>query len=133
MKLYHGSPKKLKVLYPYQARGINEFQNQKAIFLTKSFDQAALYSLAKSLKEKTPFALPPGKIIIVGNLKPVEKGYVYEIDLQNNEVKKGEFGNYEYAYLKPIRKFKIHIINIRKYKDKIKNVKSKKELFNLVK
>ncbi|MAG79226.1 hypothetical protein CMI40_02520, partial [Candidatus Pacearchaeota archaeon] len=68
MKLYHGSPKKLKRLVPKQAKGIGKFENKKAIFLCKTFKHAALYSIGKHLKRKTIFALTPNKLIIVGNL-----------------------------------------------------------------
>jgi hypothetical protein len=59
MKLYHGSPKNLKVIKPKDAKGIDEFENQNAIFLTDDFVQAALYAIGKTLKGKTIFALPP--------------------------------------------------------------------------
>jgi len=128
MKLYHGSPKELKILKPQLAKGESNFENQKAIFLTDNFDQAALYALGKSLKGKTAFALPPGKLIIVGNFKPSEVGYVYEVD-----VKAKKLENYQYNYSKPINSFKKYQVNIKDYKDKIVYVKSKKELMKLCK
>jgi len=128
MKLYHGSPKKLNVLKLYKAKGINEFQNKKAVFLTKNFNQAALYALAKSLKSKTQFALPPGRIIIVGKFNLRNKGYVYEMDLPESEVKKGELGNYEFAHEKEIKDFRIHEIELKNYKDQIVYVNSKEEM-----
>jgi len=128
MKLYHGTPQKVEVLIPRLAKGIGEFQNQKAIFFTKSFEQAALYAIGKSLKGKTQFALPPNKLIIVGDFKP-SKGYVYEVDI---DAKKGELGDYEYAYTKPISKFKVHEINPENYKSKITYVKSKEEMMTII-
>jgi hypothetical protein len=126
MKLYHGSPKKLKVLVPKQGKGINKFESQKAIFLTSSFKQSALYAISKSLKGRTAFALPPNKLIIVGDFKP-KSGYVYEV---NVEAQKGLFGEYEYAYRKRIRKFIIHKVKPSEYKSDIFYVKDKKELIN---
>ena len=132
MKLYHGSPKKLKSLKPQQAKGLNEFQNKKAIFLTKDFTQAALYSISKSLKGKTQFALPPGRLIIVGDFKP-SKGYVYEVDLDIKDVQKGELGEYEFGYIKEIKKFKVQEINPEDYKNKIIYVKTKEEMMKIIK
>ena len=132
MKFYHGSPDKLKVLKPKKAKGIDDFQNQRAIFLTKDFKQAALYALAKSLKRKTKFALPPGKIIIVGKFEPVEKGYVYEIELNESDVKKGNLEDYEYAYFKDINYFKIHKVNLKDYIHLIEYVDSFDELKKVV-
>ena len=131
MKLYHGSPKKLKSLKPQQAKGLNEFQNKKAVFLTKDFTQAALYSISKSLKGKTAFALPPGRLIIVGDFKP-SKGYVYEVDLDMKNVEKGNLGEYEFGYDKEIKKFKIYQINPEEYRDKIKHVNTKEELMKII-
>jgi hypothetical protein len=123
MKLYHGSPKKLKIIKPQKAKGINKFQNQKAIFLTKSFKQEALFALGKSLKGKTSFYLPPGRLIIKGKYKPKEKAYVYEVNV--NAIK-GDLGNYEYAYKKPINKFMIHLVKLRHYKKYIKTINNLK-------
>jgi hypothetical protein len=131
MKLYHGSPEKVKILKPYQAKGMNEFQNKKAIFLTKDFHQAALYAISKSLKSKTQFALPPKKIIIVGDFK-TSKGYVYEVELKKEEIQKGELGEYEFAYTKPMKNFKLHQINPECYKESIIYVKTKKEMMEIV-
>jgi len=119
MILYHGSPKKLKILIPRKANGLNKFENQKAIFLTKSFEQTALFALGKSLKGKTKFALPQGKLIIEGDLTTAEIGYVYEV---NVEAKRGTRGDYEYAYNKPIKKFKIHEVKLKDYENKISHV-----------
>ena len=132
MKFYHGSPKKLKILIPHKAKGLTGFQNKKAIFITRSFKQAALYAISKSLKGKTKFALPPRKIIIVGNFK-LSKGYVYEMELDKDKLKKGDFGDYEFAYFKPIKEFKIHIISPAKYTNKVIYVKDKRELMENLK
>ncbi len=85
MKLYHGSPIKLKTLIPKQAKGINKFENQKTIFLTKTFNHSALYAIGKCLKGKAIFAVTSNKLIIVGD-KKLKSGYVYEV---NVKAKKG--------------------------------------------
>lgn len=125
MKLYHGSPKKLKTLKPQQAKGFDEFENQKAIFLTDSKLQAALYSLGKSLKGKTIFALPPNKLLVIGNKRP-KKGYIYEVMIKG---KKGIWG--QYSYYKPIKKFKKIEIDAKEYGKYITYLKNKEELFKI--
>jgi len=127
MKLYHGSPKKLKELKPEQGTGITEFENQNAIFLTDDFHKAALYAISKSLKGKTSFGVIKNKLIIVGNLKP-KKGYVYEV---NVKAKKGPRG--QYSYNKTIKKFRVKKISPKDYEKKIIHVKTKKELMSLIK
>lgn len=117
MRLYHGSPKKLRRLIPHKSKGLDDFENKRAIFLTKSFKQASLYALGKSLKGKTFFALPPGKLIILGNNVPKSRGYVYEVRVNAT---KGLFN--QYFYEKPIRKFKISEINIKNYQRRIVHV-----------
>jgi len=124
MKLYHGSPKDLKVLKPQQARGTNEFENTRSIFLTKTFQNAALYSLGKTLKGKTAFALPPNKLLVVGNYTPLSEGYVYEV---NVDATKGIWN--QYSYDKTIKVFKKTKIKLEDYKDRIHHVKNKEELF----
>ncbi len=126
MKLYHGSPKSLNVIKPQIASGDDEFENQKAIFLSDNFDQAALYSLGKTLKGKTVFALPPGKLIIVGNYHPSATGYVYEVEVNG---KKGIWD--QYSYDKPIKVFKKVKIRLEEYQDKIYHVPSKENLLEI--
>ncbi len=126
MKLYHGSPKKLKVLIPKKAKGIEKFENQKAIFLTKSFLQAALYAIGKTLKGKTTFALPPRKLIIVGKHKP-KSGYVYEVNVKAKRLPLGQ-----YTYDKPIKEFKVYKVNPKDFEKHIIYVKTKQELMKLV-
>lgn len=128
MKFYHGSPKKFNVLEPQQAKGIDKFQNKRAIFFSKDFDMAALYALGKSLKGKTNFSLPPGKLIIVGKFDLPKKGYVYEIELDGRKVKKKKGSDYEFAWEKPIKKFKTFEVELKNYKDKIFYVKTKEEM-----
>ncbi|MAG10968.1 hypothetical protein CMI44_01510 [Candidatus Pacearchaeota archaeon] len=82
MKLYHGSPTKLKTIKPKQARGLNKFENKKAVFLTKTFKHAALYAIGKTLKGKAIFGVIPNKLIIVGNKKP-KSGYVFEVEIES--------------------------------------------------
>lgn len=125
MKLYHGSPKKLKIIKPTLSKGITKFENQKAAFLCKKFGHAALYAIGKTLKGKAIFAVIPTKLIIVGNKKP-ESGYVYEVDV---DAKKGP--REQYAYKKSIKKFKIYKVNPKNYKKSIIYVKNKKELLKL--
>ena len=127
MKLYHGSPKKVKALIPRQAKGLNKFENQIAIYLCKTFNQAALYAIGKTLKGKTGFAPLPNKLIIIGNLTP-KAGYVYEV---NVDAKKGS--REQFMYNKSIRKYKVKKVYPKDYENKIIRVKSKKELFNLAK
>ena len=125
MKLYHGSPKNLKILKPQLAKGNDEFENQKAIYLTDSKIQAALYALGKTLKNKTCFALPPEQLVIVGKNKPSE-GYVYIVDVK---AKKGIWD--QYSYTKDIKNFKKINVKLSDYKKYIKYVNTKKELIEI--
>ena len=125
MKLYHGSPKKLDVLVPSKARGISKFENQKAIFLVKTFRHAALYAIGKTLKGKTSFAISKNKLLIAGEKKP-KKGFVYKVDVK---AKKGQRG--QYSYYKPIKKFVIYEVFPRDYEKSIAYVKNKKEMMRL--
>jgi len=129
MKLYHGSPEKLKIIIPQKADGMMKFQHQKAIFLTRSFKQASLYAISKSLKGRTMFALPPHKLIIVGRKNRPKEGYVYEV---NVKAKKGMLGNYEYSYSKPIKHFKILKVSPKSHKKSIIYVNTKEELLNRI-
>jgi hypothetical protein len=123
MRLYHGSPKKLEIIKPKLARGLGDFENQRAVFLCKSFRQAALYAVGKTLKGKTMFAVTPRKLVIVGDNKP-RIGYVYGVDVKN--AVKGERGQYSYnGNIKPIRSF---IVKPRDYNKSIIYVKDKGEL-----
>ena len=128
MKLYHGSPKKLKIIMPKQAKGINKFENQKAVFLCKTFNHAALYAIGKSLKGKASFGIIPKKLMIIGNLKPNSRGYVFEV---NVNAKKGPRG--QYSYNKQIRKFKIYKVNIKDYQKYITYFKTKEEIMRKLK
>ncbi len=125
MKLYHGSPKNLKIIKPQRARGYHEFENQKAIFLTDSLTQAALYALGKTLKGKTSFALPPNKLLIIGNEKPKE-GYVYSVNI---DAKKGIWD--QYSYNRPIKTFKKIKIRASEYKENIAYVKTNDKLMEI--
>ena len=125
MKLYHGSPKKLKVLNPKKAKGLDEFENQKAIFLVNDFDYAARYAIGKTLKGKTSFGVGQKKLIIVGNLKPKE-GYVYEVELDKNNLSKGKAE--QYSYSKQIKNFKITKIYPKNYEKDIIYVKDVEKL-----
>ncbi|MEM4152525.1 MAG: hypothetical protein QXK80_00160 [Candidatus Pacearchaeota archaeon] len=127
MKLYHGSPKKLKFLNPRQGKVLSEFENQKAVFLCKTFKHAALYAIGKTLKGKTVFAVTPNRLLIVGNKKP-GKGYVYEVNVKAN---KGP--RQQYSYKKQIRKFKIYKVDPKNYKKYIRYIANKKELLKILK
>jgi len=86
---YHGSPQKLDRIKSQQAKGLGEFQNQKAVFTTETLDHAKLYALAKGLKGKTTFSVSPSHgIVVVGDHLLPEKGYVYR--LQGRKVVRGK-------------------------------------------
>ena len=102
MKLYHGSPKKLNVLKPQKAIGLNEFENITGVFLVKTFLHAAIYAIGKTLKGKTAFGVSEKKLVILGNLKP-KAAYVYEVEVKNPI--KGNQGQYaSEEELKPLKK-----------------------------
>ena len=125
MRLYHGSPRNLKILKPQLAKGDDEFENQRAIYLTKSKIQAVLYALGKTLKNKTCFALPPNQLVIVGKNIPSE-GYIYEVDVDAN---KGVWD--QYSYSKEILVFKKIKVFPKDYKKYIRYVKTKEEMINI--
>ena len=134
MKLYHGSPKELKIIKIYKAKGIGEFQNQEAVYLTKNYETAALYALGKSLKGRTAFAITPrGKIIIVGEEKPSIKGWVYEVEIPEEEIIQGEHGEYEYSTNKEIKEYKKYKVRIEDYDKRIIRVKTKEEMMKKIK
>jgi len=130
MQLYHGSPKKLEILEPQQAKGKNEFQNLKAVFLTANYKEACLYALGKSLKGKAAFGVQNNKLIIVGNLKPNKEGFVYEFDISKEKVIEGkekeDLGIY--AVLEPITPKKVHKVKLKDLEKYILYVKTKEEL-----
>ena len=127
MKLYHGSPKKLKILKPSKAKGVEEFENQKAIFLCKTFNHAALYSIGKNLKGKTSFMVFPNKLVIVGEHK-LKQGYVYEVNVRAKKEKRNQ-----YSCSKEINKFKIKQVKPKDFIKQIIFIKNKKELDKLLK
>jgi hypothetical protein len=127
MKLYHGSPKKLKIIKPTQAKGLTKFENQKAIFLCKTFNHAALYAIGKTLKGRTQFAVTPSKLIIVGNQKP-KSGYVYEL---NVGAKKG--AGEQYSYEKEIRDFGMRKVLLKDYEKHITHVEDISKLKKMLK
>ncbi len=119
MKLYHGSPKDLKILKPQKAKGINNFENIIGIFLTKTFDHAALYAIGKSLKGKTAFGVSENKLVILGNLK-LKEGYVYEVEVENPiEGPNGQYASTE--KLTPVKKTKVHLKDYEQYIVRVKN------------
>ncbi len=128
MKLYHGSPKRLKVLKPEKSKGIEEFENQKAIFLCKTFKHATLYAIGKTLKGKTSFALTPTKLIIVNKKLKPKSGYVYEVRVNAKKGPRGQF-----SYDKQIKNFKIYKVHLDDYQKNIVYVKNKEELIKKIK
>ncbi|GEM_PF-1722037 len=122
MKLYHGSPKRLKILRPLLAKGLTKFENQKAVFLCKTFRHAALYAIGKTLKGKTSFALIPKRLIVVGDKKP-RWAYVYEVDVEAKIGPRGQF-----AYGKSISNFKVSRVNPKDYNKSVVCVENIKEL-----
>ena len=129
MKLYHGSPKKLKILIPFGAKGMNKFENQKVIFLCKTFNHAVLYAISKSLKGKTTFAIIPKKLFIVGKSHKPKTGYVYEVNVK--KAKKGP--REQYAYFNKIKEFKITKVYPKNYQNKIVYVNKKEDLLKNLK
>ncbi len=128
MKLYHGSPKDVRILKPQKAKGANEFENLKGIFLTKTFLHAALYAIGKTLKGKTSFGVSKDKLVILGNAMP-KAGYVYEVDVKNPI--KGPNGQYlSTEPLTPLRKIKVFPEDYKQY---IFRVKFKEEIIKLLK
>jgi len=127
MKLYHGSPKKLKTIKPTQAKGLTKFENQKAIFLCKNFNHAALYAISKSLKGRVVFAVTPQKLIIVGDGK-IRDGYVYEVNII---AKKGERGQFSFNH--DIKDFTVKKVFSKDYLDKVVHVKDFNELKKMIK
>jgi len=121
---YHGSPVRgLDELIPSEARGVGQFENQRAIFLTGTPEHAALYAIGKGLKGKTPFGVTERNLVVVGDA-PLPKGYVYEV--APKLVQKGPRGQYSVGTsLQPV---KMTEIDPREYGDKVVRVKSKDEL-----
>lgn len=128
MRLYHGSPQNLKVLKPQKAEGMNEFENIRAVFLTKIFLHAALYAIGKTLKGKTAFGISKDKLVILGNFKP-KPGYVYEVEVKRPI--KGHGGQYAFkGELRPIKKIKVFPKDYKKYFIRVKN---KEEIYKQLK
>lgn len=130
LKLYHGSSKKLEIMEPRQGKGLNAFQNLKAVFLTSSYKEACLYALGKSLKGKTSFGINKKNLVIKGNMQPDEEGFVYEFDIPKEKAIAGtEKENLGiYAILEPIIPIKTHKIKLKDFKKYIIYVKTKEEL-----
>ncbi|MBS3167865.1 hypothetical protein J4216_01955 [Candidatus Woesearchaeota archaeon] len=134
MKVYHGSPKKIEVLIPKQAKGHNGFQNLEAVFLTDNFLEASLYAIGKSLKGKAHFGIQKGKLVIIGNASTASEGYVYEFDLPESELIKGEqkedLG--VYAYQNTLICQDPKIVKIEEIQSYIIYVKNKNELMQVL-
>jgi len=133
MKLYHGSPKRLELLKPQKATGMDDFQNQTAVFLTDDFTYAALYAIGKHLKNMTAFGVSAKisnkvknyTLKIMGNHK-LSDGYVYEVET-DDFTKSGM----QYACPHELIPLKEHIISVKNYEQYILRVgPMSKEEFN---
>jgi len=123
MKLYHGSPKDLDTLKPQVAKGLTDFENMKAVFLTDDFIHAALYAIGKTLKGKTCFGVMPRSLVIVGDLIP-GNAFVYEVEIE--KPLKGERGQYAFKEeISPKNKTKVFI---KDYQNYILRVNNREEL-----
>jgi len=133
MKLYHGTPKRVKRLKPIQAKGYTDFQNLKAVFLTNNFQEAALYTLGKGLKGITSFGVS-NKLVILGHHK-LKVGYVYEFDLDEKSliIDKEKKDKNHYAIQREITPIKIHKVKPEDYERLIQMVNSKEELLKVLK
>jgi hypothetical protein len=97
LMFFHGSPKILMELVPFQARGIISSECQKGIYLTDTFLHAALYAVGKSLKGIAHFAVTSTELLIVGGFE-VENGYVYFCNVVQENVSfigNGQYISYE--------------------------------------
>ena len=128
MKLYHGSPFKLKILKPSNPKGINKFENKSGVFLTKTFLHAALYAIGKTLKGKAIFGVSEQRLVILGNLKP-KAGYVYEVEVKSPI--RGPRG--QYYFEEAINPLGIKKVFPKNYVKNIFKVKDKNELLHLLK
>lgn len=79
------------MLEPQQARGRNDFENMKAVYMTNNRLEAALYAIAKHLKNKTTFGVRNNKLVILGDGDPAP-GWLYE--LSANDVIPGGEGQF---------------------------------------
>jgi len=129
--LFHGSPLKLKILKPKKSKGFFYIENLKAVYLTPSFKEAALYAISKSLKGKTSFAITRQKLYLFGNYK-LSKGYVYEVRLRKDDkyLRRIPLG---YIYLKQIRPKKVHVVSPKDFENFIVRIKNKKKFNKLIK
>ena len=126
--IFHGSPHKLKAINPSQAKGMNEFQGQSAVYGTKSPEHAALYAVSKGLKGKTTFAVTPTEILVVGSA-PLQDGFVHK--LEGDAVRgKGKEDKGQAAILtpKPLTPLSVTKVEAKDYEDKVRRFSSKQEL-----
>ncbi len=134
MKCYHGSPSKIEILVPRQARGNSQFQNLNAVFLTDNLFEAKLYAIGKSLKGKTQFGVNKKNLIIVGYVQLNKAGYVYEFNIPKEELiagkEKSDIG--VYAYQKPLRTKEPIVVNLNEIKEHIIYVQNESELIKIL-
>lgn len=127
--LYHGTPNKIDIINPIQAKGQREFENKNAIYLTDDKLLASLYAVSKHLKGQTTFSIfPSHKIVIVGDYN-ISDGYVYEVEL----IGAIEYDDKQWTYDKPIKDFKnIYKISKNDMDKYVIHVQNKEELYKLV-
>ena len=129
--LYHGSPMKLKIIKAKPGKGIIQGENRTGVFLTETFEHAALYAIAKNLKGKTQFAVMEDRVIIVGEDYVPGNGYVYTCLVPGAE----EIGMGQWIYPENISENQIKNVDkvlYEDYKDNIEYVDSKEELLALI-
>lgn len=130
---YHSSPFKQDILNPQQAKGHNDFENLNAIFMTKSFDQAGLYAIGKTIKGLTWFMITSDPILYIlkqNNLE-LKSGWVYKLSPDQKDIISGP--EQQFAILKSIKPIETIKVNPDQFKDKILYIDSKEEFANKAK
>jgi hypothetical protein len=134
MKLYHGSPFLVDNLEKRTPRGDTEFNSTTSIFLTSSFIEAALYSIARDKERNNKswgvkwLNKKPYLILKKERWTGKEKkytlnkiGYVYEYDTENYIQNPDKNRKSEYKINK--KKIVPDLIHIVEYKDIKKHIK----------
>jgi len=96
-KLYHGSAYELNILKTHEPRGDNDFQRQKAVFLTSNFIEAALYSIARDKERKNKgWGIKNGILYLRNDLfEPLNKS----LQNSNELIFKYKLNEYGYVYI----------------------------------
>jgi hypothetical protein len=107
-KLYHGSPYKLDVLEPRQAREKYLKQGRRnAVYMTDNPQQAVLYALARPRKGKRgSWATLDGKVHYLKGAPLNRYGYMYEADVDQYIPPPKGLEPIGYAVHKKIKKLK---------------------------